>query len=130
MASNLQASGQDLDTIFIRESDFKTRFGIAYGLWTCGYNNRGQLGDGTITPKSSPVQVGSLTNWAQVAGGFWHTAAVKTDGSLWTCGYNAYSQLGDGTTTWRSSPVQVGSLTNWAQVACGYYHTAAVSLPS
>ena len=128
MASNLQASGQDLDTIFIRESDFKTRFGIAYGLWTCGYNNRGQLGDGTITDRSSPVRVGSLTNWAQVACGYYHTAAVKTDGSLWTVGYNFYGQLGDGTTTAKSSPVQVGTLTNWAQVSAGSYHTAALKL--
>ena len=77
MASNLQASGQDLDTIFIRESDFKTRFGIAYGLWTCGYNTYSQLGDGTTTAKSSPVQVGTLTNWKQVACGYRHTAAVS-----------------------------------------------------
>ena len=98
------------------------------GLWTFGDNGVGQLGDGTITHKSSPVQVGSLTNWAQVAAGLYHTAAVKTDGSLWTCGYNLYGQLGDGTTANRSSPVQVGTLTNWAQVAGGLYHTAAVSV--
>ena len=102
---------------------------IHSGLWTFGYNDHGQLGigtSGTVTNKSSPVRVGTLTNWAQVAAGGTHTAAVKTDGSLWTCGYNNYGQLGDGTITWRSSPVQVGSLTNWAQVAGGYWHTAAL----
>jgi len=99
---------------------------VAGGLWTVGYNNRGQLGDGTTTDKSSPVRVGTLTNWAQVAGGQYHTAAVKTDGSLWTFGLNNFGQLGDGTITRKSSPVQVGSLTNWAQVAGGQYHTAAV----
>ena len=99
---------------------------VAGGLWTVGYNGNGQLGIGTTTNKSSPVRVGTLTNWAQVACGGFHTAAVKTDGSLWTCGYNGHGELGDGTTTPKSSPVQVGTLTNWTQVACGYRHTAAL----
>ena len=120
------ATPTDLETVF---ATWATVLGTG-GLWTCGYNGYGQLGDGTITNKSSPVRVGTLTNWAQVAGGQYHTAAVKTDGSLWTFGLNNFGQLGDGTITRKSSPVQVGSLTNWAQVACGYYHTAAVSLPS
>ena len=99
------------------------------GLWTWGYNDQGQLGDGTTVNKSSPIRVGTLTNWKQVAGGQGHTAAVKTDGTLWTCGYNYYGQLGDGTRVYKSSPIQVGSLTNWKQVSSVYKHTAAVSSP-
>ena len=95
-------------------------------LWTFGYNNYGQLGTGNTTSYSSPVQVGSLTNWKLVAGGQYHTAAIKTDGTLWTFGFNNYGQLGQGNITSYSSPVQVGTLTNWSQVACGIYHTAAV----
>jgi alpha-tubulin suppressor-like RCC1 family protein len=95
-------------------------------LWACGYNNNGQLGDGTITSRSSPVQVGALTNWKQVACGRYHTVAVKTDGTLWTWGNDAYGQLGDGTVANKSSPIQVGSLTTWKQVAGGQYHTIAI----
>ena len=53
---------------------------ITQRLWTFGYNTSGQLGIGTSgagTNKSSPVQVSTLTNWAQVAGGLYHTAAVS-----------------------------------------------------
>jgi alpha-tubulin suppressor-like RCC1 family protein len=32
-------------------------------LWTWGWNNRGQLGLGDRTSRSSPVQVGTLTGW-------------------------------------------------------------------
>ena len=53
-------------------------YSFSGGLWTFGFNGYGQLGDGTITDKSSPVRVGTLTNWAQVAAAFYHTAAVKT----------------------------------------------------
>ena len=100
------------------------------GLWTWGYNAYGQLGNGNVTLYSSPIQVGTLTNWKQVAGGDYHTAAIKTDGTLWTWGYNLYGQLGNNTsstTVFYSSPIQVGSLTNWKQVAGGQYHTAAIT---
>jgi alpha-tubulin suppressor-like RCC1 family protein len=90
-------------------------------LWTWGSNGSGQLGIGTTTNVSSPVQVGTLTNWQSIsiggtAAGGGCMAAIKTDGTLWTWGYNATGQLGLGTATNASSPVQVGSLTTWKQV--------------
>jgi len=88
-------------------------------IWTWGYNTFGQLGLGDIIHRSSPVQVGSLTNWKQVSCGEYHTACVKTDGTLWTWGYNGFGGLGHGDTALRSSPTQVGTLTNWKQVSCG-----------
>jgi len=113
---------EDFGDVFVQKELF-----MQSGMWACGYNNHGQLGDGTTLNKSSPVQVGALTNWKQVADGFYHTAVVKTDGTLWVFGYNGYGELGDGTTLNKSSPVIVGALTNWKQVACGEYHTAAIS---
>lgn len=94
-------------------------------LWTWGLNSVGQLGDGTVIDKSSPVQIGTLINWRQVACGY-HMAAIKKDGTLWTWGVNGNGQLGLNTTANYISPVQVGSLNNWRQVACGYFHTAAI----
>jgi alpha-tubulin suppressor-like RCC1 family protein len=103
-------------------------------LWTWGSSTSGQLGDNTLNSKSSPVQtVAGGTNWKQVAGGNYHTAAIKTDGTLWTWGANAdsrgnpYAILGDNTLISRSSPVQtVSGGTNWKLVSCGYLHTAAI----
>jgi alpha-tubulin suppressor-like RCC1 family protein len=99
-------------------------------LWTFGSNANpyGQLGDNTITNRSSPVQtVTGGTNWKQVACGYYHTAAIKTDGTFWTWGYNNNGQLCDNTTTNRSSPVQtVAYGTNWKQVSGGQFHTAAI----
>ena len=98
-------------------------------LWTCGYNKFGQLGTNDTTSYSSPVTtVGGGTNWKQVAGGYYHTVAIKTDGTLWTWGYNNYGTLGTNDTTYYSSPVTtVGGGTNWKQVSCGSFHTVAIT---
>ena len=95
-------------------------------LYAWGGNGSGQLGLEDITNRSSPVQVGSLSNWKQISVGSGQTAAVKTDGTLWTWGSNDFGQLGLGDITNRSSPTQVGALTNWKQVSAGYLQTVAV----
>jgi alpha-tubulin suppressor-like RCC1 family protein len=95
-------------------------------LWSWGQNNLGQLGLGNITYYSSPVQVGSLTNWASVSCGNNFTVSIKTNGTLWSWGGNGQGQLGLNSTTNYSSPKQVGALTNWLSAACGRYHVIAV----
>jgi len=110
-------------------------------LWAWGYNLYGQLGDNTVTYRSSPVQtVAGGANWSAVSCSlgtgtvlgsiFGHTAAIKTDGTLWTWGSN---RLGEGmqgyagNTYDKSSPVQTtlgGS--DWVDVSCGGYHTSGI----
>ena len=97
-------------------------------LWTWGDNGAGQLGDNTITNRSSPVQtIAAGTNWKQVSCSYSNMAAIKTDGTLWTWGNNGGGQLGDNSTTRKSSPVQtIAGGTNWKQASCGQTHAAAI----
>jgi alpha-tubulin suppressor-like RCC1 family protein len=53
-------------------------------LWGMGYNADGQLGDGTTTSRSLPIQV--ATNVSSVSAGNSHSLFVKTDGTLWGMG--------------------------------------------
>jgi alpha-tubulin suppressor-like RCC1 family protein len=95
-------------------------------LWAWGRNNNGNLGQNDTVNRSSPVQVGALTNWYEVSVGKDTVAATKSDGTLWAWGYNNGGQVGDNTTIRRSSPVQVGALTDWAQVSVGSNHCSAI----
>jgi hypothetical protein len=89
--------------------------------------NYGSLGDNQSADRLTPVTTfAGGSNWKQVAGGGFHTAAIKTDGTLWVWGNNI-GQLGTNTTTQSSTPVTTfAGGNNWKQVACGVYHTAAI----
>ena len=51
-----------------------------YELYAWGDNSpSGALGDGTIIDKSSPVQVGALNDWSEIAAGAYFSVAVKLD---------------------------------------------------
>jgi len=91
-----------------------------------GGNTNGQLGDGTTTDSSTPVQVSGLTNVVTVAAGDSNTLALKSDGTFWVWGDNSFGQLGDGTTTGSSTPVQVSGLTNIVALDAGGGQTIAL----
>lgn len=87
-------------------------------LWGWGSNRYGTLGLNSVSTYTfSPVQIGTLTNWATAAISNQVTLAVKTDGTLWAWGKNDVGQLGHSDTVSRSSPVQVGAGTSWSKVS-------------
>jgi alpha-tubulin suppressor-like RCC1 family protein len=52
-------------------------------LWSWGFNQYGQIGNGTIVQSNIPVQTSAAgTYWKQVATGYCHTAAIKTSDNL------------------------------------------------
>ncbi|MDQ7016869.1 MAG: RCC1 repeat- and reductase domain-containing protein [Gammaproteobacteria bacterium] len=68
-------------------------------VWSWGGNWHGELGDGSTTQSTRPVQVVGLNNVIAVsrAAKTDTVAALKADGSVWCWGRNQYGQLGNGT---------------------------------
>ncbi len=89
--------------------------------FSCGFNNAGQLGDGTNTNTNIPIQVVGLNGVIDISGGY-HSLFLKNDGTVWSCGYNVNGQLGDGTTTNKSVPIQISTLNGMTAVSVGKVH--------
>jgi alpha-tubulin suppressor-like RCC1 family protein len=121
----------DLENYFVTEYWLIDQY-IGDQLWAWGSGASGRLGNGVTTGSiSTPVTTSAgETNWKQVSGGDFHTAAIKTDGTLWTWGLGTNGRLGNGATTGNiSTPVTTfAGGTNWKQVSTGAggSHTLAI----
>ena len=75
-----------------------------------GRNSSGQLGDGTVTERRSPVDVAGLPpDIRAITAGNWHTCALGGNGAVHCWGFNEYRQLGDASGN-RSFPAPVAGL--------------------
>ncbi len=96
-------------------------------LYAWGSNGSGQIGDGSVTNRLSPVSVSSwTTNNVAIATGELHSLALLANGRVQASGTNAWGQLGDGTTTQRTTPVSVSGLSNVISIAGGGLHSLAL----
>lgn len=98
-------------------------------IYAWGHNGYGQHGNGTTSATQVlilPTQVGTDSNWAQIAGGSGHCMALKSNGTLWGWGYNTTGQVGVNSTSNVLVPTQVGTDSDWAKVFCGDAHTFAI----
>ena len=95
-------------------------------VWSCGYNNFGQLGLGSTATKNTFTQVTTnVTNDVeQIACGYSHTFILKNNGSVWACGYNGSGQLGLGNTTNKTTFAQVTTnVSDVKEIVCGQNYT-------
>ncbi|WP_019901180.1 Ig-like domain repeat protein [Salinispora arenicola] len=96
-----------------------------------GGNSFGQLGDGTVADRSTPVAVAlpPSTTVTAVAAGATHSVALTSAGTVLAWGGNSFGQLGDGTVVDRSTPVAVAlpPSTTVTAVAAGGNHSVALT---
>ena len=95
-------------------------------LWCWGSNTWGQLGIGTKTNQSIPIQIGMSMDWLAIAMGGIQTCAIKITGSLWCWGSNFSTQWIRENTAFQSTPVQIGADMDWQAIAVGNGHSCAL----
>lgn len=98
-------------------------------VWCWGYNEHGQLGDGTTTSRARPMVVADLpTDITSISTGSFHTCAVTASGSAWCWGNNFYGSLGNNDVHGLyTKPVAVTGITGGiTALSAGYGHTCAL----
>ncbi|WP_394349169.1 RCC1 domain-containing protein [Flavobacterium alkalisoli] len=86
-------------------------------LWSWGRNVAGEVWN--VTPgvnQSSPVQVGTDNNWTQAVTGFYHSIALKNNGTLYSWGDNEFGTLGNDSFVDSLTLIQIG--TTCTEIIC------------
>ena len=88
-------------------------------LWSWGFGDFGQLGNGKIAGGSSPAKVGDA-KWRVVRAGYLNAAGIQEDGTLWAWGCSP--SLGDHgykSDQNLTAPVSISPDKDWSDVAVG-----------
>lgn len=101
-------------------------------LWSCGWNEKGQLGVPAISERTAVWQcVGTDTDWKKAIGAKAYAFFIKEDGSLWAVGTSESGVQGTGDGVDHKELVQVGTDHDWVDVtACHFWGYSAIGLKS
>ncbi len=84
-------------------------------VWAWGWNDFGQLGNGTFEDSEEPVRVGNLTDVVAISAHYDYNLALKEDGTVWFWGLeNPTEKRGT------STPIQISNLKKVSAIYADY----------
>jgi RCC1 and BTB domain-containing protein len=96
-----------------------------------GFNNFGQLGNGTQKDEHKPKLMSALIdkNLIQIVCGSNHSLVLTKSGELYGFGFNYYGQIGCGNTRNQLTPIRINGFNGEkiASIACGRFHSLALT---
>lgn len=92
-------------------------------LFGWGVNNYGQLGIGNTINQINPIQIGTSTDWKEIATTGSSTVAIKNNGTLWAWGEGALMGNNNSNT---NIPTQIGTASDWKTISTGDFHVFAI----
>jgi len=122
LAHNAMVSAGTAHALFLKNN------GTVYAT---GDNSAGELGNGTTTSSTQPVEVLTnsttpLTGIVAITADNNESMAVDNQGRVWAWGLNTNGELGTGNATATPYATQVSGLSNMLAIASGQNHTVAL----
>lgn len=91
-----------------------------------GFNQNGQVGDGTMDQRTFPVTVAGFNDIVQITAGLNHFCGRRANGGVICWGGGSLGQLGNGAMTNSSQAVVVTGIVDATYISAGANHTCAV----
>src|SRR5690606_7723464 len=103
-------------------------------VYSWGFNDKGQLGNGTRTTSNRAAIISSLPHIQTIVTGHSSYASANSfnlaqsvTGSVYAWGDNTFGQLGTGTTEEQLTPIEITDLFGAAQISTGLQHSLALN---
>jgi len=95
-------------------------------VWSCGNNDRGQLGLGLFPHerRNKPTQIPDIKA-KQISCGEYHSMIIDTNDNVWSFGSNTQGELGLGDYMRRNKPTQITDI-KAKHIDCGEYHSMII----
>lgn len=94
-------------------------------VFTWGYNLYGQLGNGTVTCRSTPHRA-ALLDGLSIKVGENHMIGLNSSGKVYSWGLNNYGQLGDNSISCRCEPVSIYGTNTFCKIFVSTFMNVAI----
>jgi alpha-tubulin suppressor-like RCC1 family protein len=91
-----------------------------------GFNDVGELGNGSLTSSAKPVPVSNVSDVVSLAAGVYHSCALLSGGTVACWGDDSRGEFCNGLTTNSGTPTTVANLGGATAVSLGEYDTCAL----